>query len=394
MSSFSQKDFVIDNKLGLKVLAGMNMVIHCHHYNARLQRTLEQNHKINGKEIFRNAATITYWELLKELDAVKRPSDKAQFIENLYKFLGFGTLNLSSLEEDRATSSSGHFVEGWNCGALKTKGTVCTMTEGFLEGAIKAMYNLDVEVRETCCANQPGVERCEFQITRNKSGLNFHLAKKNKVCSPARDNSTEALSNIKAETIIDAVMNMPLSGNNEGLIPAFNVYLAHTPQDFYNRVALNFIAEMNKVGFGSIAKEMLVEDAEHCALNTFGGVLESEEWSALVLPMVKEEKDNLFGLVAVANALGWGRCHITEHTPYKTLTLHSSNGYEAYGHIETKGYSDKPQCFMLRGVCAGLMGLVYENGELEDRSGKFLSRESSCLAARAHQCEFKVERDE
>lgn len=394
MSNFSQEDFVINSKLGLKVLAGMNMVIHCHHYNARLQRTLEQNHKINGKKIFRNAASITYWELLKNLEAVKRPSDKTQFIQNIYKFLGFGTINLSSLDEDRASSNSGHYVEGWNCGSLKTKGSVCTMTEGYLEGAIKAMHNLDVEVREICCANQPGIDRCEFQITKRESPHNFHLAKKNKVNSPIRDESTEAFSNIKAGSIIDAVMNMPLSGNNEGLIPAFNVYLAHTPQDFYNRVSLAFIAEMNKVGLGSLAKEMLVEDAEHCALNTFGGVLESEEWSTLVVPMVKEEKDNLFGLVAVANALGWGRCHITEHTPYKTLTLHSSNGYEAYGHIELKGYSDTPQCFMLRGVSAGLMGLVYEKGELEDRSGKYIGKETSCLAAGEHHCEFKVERDE
>ena len=194
--------------------------------------------------------------------------------------------------------------------------------------------------------------------------------------------------NVDTQLIIDTVINMPLEGNNEGLIPAFNVYLAHTPQDFYNLISIKFIKEMEKIGLHEVAKDMLTEDAEHCALNTFGGMLESDEWAALILPMIKDDSDVMAGLISVANALGWGRINIKSLVPNEEMVLTSSNGYEAYGYIELEKYGHTPQCFMLKGISAGLMELLYRKGDFEDRVGEFESEETTCIPKRDSTCTF------
>jgi len=51
---------------------------------------------------------------------------------------------------------------------------------------------------------------------------------------------------------------MPFYGNNKGLIPAFNVYLANTPADFYNLICIRFMESMKKQGLFNTAKNLLL----------------------------------------------------------------------------------------------------------------------------------------
>ncbi|MDA8792358.1 hypothetical protein N9N67_03885 [Bacteriovoracaceae bacterium] len=388
MKLINQNDYTRDESQGLKIIGKKNTVIHCHHYNSRLQRTIEGNTKINGKKIFTKCAAISFYELIENLKEEKNCTNDLQIITDLYSFIGFGTINLSFFDQNKINCGNSHFVEGWKCGSIKTEGPVCRLTEGYLEGAIKSVTGRNVSIKETKCMNQ-GHHQCEFEIENlEQPKYNFQLEKFKDFSFKQNSLSPEATSNIDKKAIVNAVMNMPIEGNNEGLIPAFNVYLAHMPQDFYNLVSIEFVNEMSKIGLAEIAQEMLIEDAENCALNTFGGIWDSEEWAGLIAPMIKEEKDTIFGLVAVANALGWGKINILEHTSFETLTLESSNGYEAHGYIEHSGHSVTPQCFMLQGITAGLMELVYEKGDLEDRSGKYQSEEITCLTKKDKSCLF------
>tara|TARA_R110000868_G_scaffold75979_3_gene218897 strand:+ start:1273 stop:2457 length:1185 start_codon:yes stop_codon:yes gene_type:complete len=391
MSDFNQSDFKRNTMKGLKSIGKHNTVIHCHHYNARLQRTLESNALIDGKLILRSSAAKTYYKILTNLIDQSNKPRTFEMAADLYRFLGFGILDFSKASESIVSASHSHYVQGWNCGSIKMNGTVCRPTEGFIEAAYKAIKGEDVKVQETTCMNQNGEHQCSFNVTKlAEAQYDFSKGKSHSFDTPKASNQAEAQSNIKKELIIETVMGMPLEGNNEGLIPAFNVYLAHTPQDFYNEVSIRFIDEMSANGLDDLATEMLVEDAENCALNTFGGILGSDEWSALIQPMIKEERDRIFGLIAVANALGWGRIAVLEHTAAKSLLLTSQNGYEAYGYIEDKGKSEVSNCHMLRGISSGLMGLVYEQGEIADRCGVYKSIEKSCLTKGDHCCEFHV----
>lgn len=387
------KQSIYDRNLekGLKSIADMNTVIHCHHYNSRLQKTIEGNKRIDGARIIRESAAVVYSSLIENLIQKKSLPKNIEIADYLYSFLGFGKLNFSDINSGIITATDSHYVEGWKCGSVKHKGKVCRMTEGYLEGAFKAINNQDITVEEIECMNEEGVDCCKFKINNIETPVyDFNLSRFSDFEFILEKSTSVMSSNIDMKMVMEAIINMPLEGNNEGLIPAFNVYLAHTPQDFYNLISIKFVQAMSLIGLEDVASEMLTEDAENCALNTFGGILDSEEWAGLVKPMIRDEEDKMFGLVAVANGLGWGRINIKNLVPYERMTLTSSNGYEAYGNIEFQKYCSDSQCFMLKGVSAGLMGLLYGKGDFDDRAGKYESDEKLCLVKKDKICEFFV----
>ena len=86
---------------------------------------------------------------------------------------------------------------------------------------------------------------------------------------PQREQKFAHSPNIDEQKIVDALVAMPLHGNAEGLIPAFGVYLANMPADYYNLVCIRFVEAMYKARRGRAAKRMLVSDGEICAMNSF-----------------------------------------------------------------------------------------------------------------------------
>jgi hypothetical protein len=120
--------------------------------------------------------------------------------------------------------------------------------------------------------------------------------------------------------------------------------------------------------------------------------MSSPEWDGLVGPMLTDTPDKLYGIVAVSNALGWGNWYVTSHDPGEALRIESVNGYEALGYRELRGGAPDPQCFMLRGVAAGIMGLVYGTGTIAERFGTYVSSESDCICCERPTCSFEVHR--
>jgi hypothetical protein len=137
---FSYSDLEIDHAKGLKVLLGQNLVIHCHHYNARLQKTIESNKLINGQAIIKDAGKKVFFNMLSNYFDKNSATKNKQVVSDLYEFLGFGRLNLDRVNEHIVTSDSSHYAEGWNCGSIFKEGKVCSFTEGYLSGALSALY--------------------------------------------------------------------------------------------------------------------------------------------------------------------------------------------------------------------------------------------------------------
>jgi len=373
----------------LRVKFDSNVVIHCHHYNARIQNTVEQDKTINGKEIIYLTAKEVYHDLVFAACHSNVKFKSTQLISDLYSYLGFGILEFSDSSPETVRSSSSHFVEGWRCGTVKRSGSVCTMTEGYLAGALSAISGKNCEVHEEQCMND-GHKACVFKINERPTEKISVPKKVQTVDFDIPISHHESVSNIDKELVINAVQSMDIIGNAFGLIPAFNVYLANTPQDFYNLVSIRYLEAMEKNGKGRIAKDLLIEDAEYCALNTFYGILNSDEWSGLVAPVVKEPRDNIYGLVSIANEFGGGKLSFLSHESESQLSLISYNGYEAYGYITQKGYSQMPQCYMITGVSSGLMSLIYRPEDLSNRTGSYHTIEKHCLCCRDAFCLFEV----
>jgi len=374
-----------------RVIAGKEIILHCHHYNSRIQSTIEGTPQVDGKKIFSQAAEATFTE---HVASALRPEDsvaqKWEVAGALYGHLGYGRLDFSSIDSGIVTAPSSHFVEGWSAGFGQRKTPVCTFTEGFLAGALHAITGESAQFVERECMIG-GAKACRFERVNGRNDP-VHGLSKQSFAHTQKKKTFDGPANVDAAKIVSALVGMPIHGNDEGLIPAFGVYLANTPADFYNLASIRFIEEMERHGLGKTARRLLVSDAETCAMNTFRGIMSSPEWAGLVQPMIQKESDNLFGIVAVSNALGWGNWHVDTFQPGRVLRIESLNGYEAYGFRELRGTSQSPQCFMLCGVAAGIMALVFGKGTVEDRIGSYGSSESECICCDKPSCVFTVEK--
>jgi len=369
-------------------VVGEELIIHCHHYNSKLQHTIEGAAKIDGKHIITSSAQAAFAAFLSR---AVRPTDstveKYAVASALYAYLGFGMLDLSKLEHGEVTASASHFVEGWRSGFPQRSTPVCTFTEGYLQAAARVAGERSVRVRETRCMMQ-GHPNCRFEISDGAREPDYVIERRPYSVPPSTVPEYVRSPNIDEQKIYEALIEMPIHGDPQGVIPAFNVYLANMPALFYNLISIRFVEEMSRVGLGDTARQLLKYDAETCGLNTFRGIMNSAEWDGLIAPMVRQEEDKLFGIIAVSNALGWGNWHCLAHEPGASLSMEARNGYEALGYRELRASTKEPVCLMLTGVSAGIMGLVYGEGPVPERMGQFASDEANCIGCDQASCRF------
>jgi predicted hydrocarbon binding protein len=212
---------------------------------------------------------------------------------------------------------------------------------------------------------------------------------------------------IRERVIVEAVSGLPLGGNEEGLIPAFGLYLTKHSADYYNRISFGLLHEFIRQApdLAEDARELLVEAGHVCAFNTFGGIMTSVEWDAVVRPMIESREDWIRGMVAVVNALGWGRWEVQSIAPGERLVVRIHDSYEATGFVRDYPRAEAPRCFLAAGGVGGLMNLVYQ-GDVTARPTfteayylevfrdprSFRARETRCLAMGDPYCEIVAER--
>ena len=107
------------------------------------------------------------------------------------------------------------------------------------------------------------------------------------------------------------------------------------------------------------SNEYLLYNAAHeCGYHTGYGIITSDEWDAVVNPMVeKAPEDILYGAFAVFTAWGWADSEIVELVPGEKMVVRAYDYYEA--DIAKYGASKKMSAYMIAGVCAAFMELAY-----------------------------------
>ncbi len=194
---------------------------------------------------------------------------------------------------------------------------------------------------------------------------------------------------IDGDKIIHAVMEGSRIRDAKGIIPLFGVYLSIFFTEYYNRLSFEFEGKMGDRG--DSAADLLVHAAQECGYATFHGIRTSWEWEQLVSPMVEHREDQLIGFTAVALAFGWGDMTVTRLLPEEELVIRVTDSYEASGYLETRGRASSGKCYMLRGVTAAFMDLLY--GEpYPDGLADFTAKETLCRAKGDARCEFVAKR--
>ncbi|MFZ5995392.1 MAG: V4R domain-containing protein [Thermodesulfobacteriota bacterium] len=165
-----------DPNLNIMKLDGVMVSLHCHHYNCGLVKALEEIAEINAVEVFVRAAAEEFYlnfnNYILSLGKDKTDRDKLEATAELYRFMGFGRIDVSRLNESggRAYADSSYYVVGWLAKYGRRQTPVCHLTRGFLAGILAAIYGGTVDkykVEENHCMIT-GCDRCEFTVSVNK----------------------------------------------------------------------------------------------------------------------------------------------------------------------------------------------------------------------------------
>jgi hypothetical protein len=162
---------------------------------------------------------------------------------------------------------------------------------------------------------------------------------------------------IDRKKIIDQMSQIEILPDSNGIIEGFNVLVNQLPTSFWN----SFSERLTSKASGDLleAKEYMLYNAAHeCGYHTGYGIITSDEWNAVVKPMIeKEPEDILHGAFSVFSAWGWADAEIIELVPGKKMVVKAYDYYES--DIVKYGASRKMSAYMIAGVCAAFMELAY-----------------------------------
>lgn len=187
---------------------------------------------------------------------------------------------------------------------------------------------------------------------------------------------------IDRHKIIESLSKVEVVGNDDGLIPQFGVYVNMLPAKFWSAFADRLVHQVGE-DLLEAAEWLLVNAAQECGYHTGYGIITSDEWKAVVQPMIeKVPEDILHGAFAVFTAWGWAKSEIVELIPNEKMVVRAYDYYES--DVVTYGKRKRPCAYMIRGVAAAFMDLAY-GGEY-DPTGRTGLRTFKCVQTKGIEC--------
>ena len=177
---------------------------------------------------------------------------------------------------------------------------------------------------------------------------------------------------IDREKAISELAQIKVKGNDEGLIPAFGVLIQFLPANFWN----TFTEKILDAAGDKYCTEVevgLERAAAECGYHTGWGIINSEEFKAIIGPMIEKTPDDvLHGAYAVFSAWGWAKCEIIELIPGQKKVLRAYEYYEA--KIAETHQVNNYCAYMIKGVSRAFMDIAY-GGKYPQGFDKFKCRQ-------------------
>ncbi|MCP4697315.1 MAG: hypothetical protein GY862_10750 [Gammaproteobacteria bacterium] len=346
----------VEHKGGQTLIGGLNRVYHCNHYNAHLQMSVLMSEGIPEHEpqrLLKDAATPL-------VSLLKQRGYKQSDLLTEFSFCGFGKLR--QIDETAWETPSSHYGESIYAHGKPKK--TCFFNTGYVQGVSEH------ESEETACqCLDASADR--YEVSDAAAPMDNYLQHD----FPLREDVPERFgfeecadfnTPVEEGQVIEAVAGLPLFGkfgpHDTGLIDAFGVVLTNHFADYYNRISYETFFAMKNAGIPvDDVKDTFIQSGHVCAFNTFGGIMSSPEWYAVVEPSCKTREDWFHGMVAVINALGWGTYRIERLTAEKELVVRIYNSYEGVGYRHIYPQSDDKQLsFLAMGATLGLVHLLWK----------------------------------
>ena len=391
------------------------MIFHCNHYNYWLQKNLLINPDFGMENAIKDAAAVQGYvtaQAAAREQSLQEPSSILKAAADQYAQQGFGNLIMDGLSKEGGvvkapTSHYGQCLFS-ACGGEFSQAQNL-FDQGFAAGAAAAAYGLEAgsfeASLETC--HSLGDAEGRFILSAREADPSFfsQCGEGKSAVKPQPPEGPWQDTTIDEPGIHQALSGLDFSGNEEGLIPRFGVMLTDHYANFYNRISFHFLQVLRDTGMRDLAEELLVEAGHRCAFNTFGGIMISAEWKAVIEPMCKTPEDWVHGIVAVVNTFGWGTWRVRELSP-EHLVLRIYDDYESRGYQGMYGRADHPICFLASGGAAGIMNLVY-TGQIAnaptldnnfylsifEASNRYVAKQTHCMAMGEAYTEIHVERE-
>lgn len=362
---------------GALLLGGEPHVAHCHYYNHFLQTSIEDAEALYPVEevlvwTAQEIAHNLFQNLFKQSNIADIGQRKA-LVEAVYMHCGYGRVSLSDISAEGGEISTPYEHYAYTYAATfpprpKGKRGVAYFSQGYLAGAIEAIYDLplgSIGSEQTACLTQgDSVVQWRFyrlaQLLPLRPSVGEGASQVGELVQPLD-------TRVPAVQVRDAVLGLPLPPNPEtGLIEAFGVVLTFIPGNYYAILSERHMQRMIQAAGEEIRPlvlDMLIESGHVCAFNTLGGIMQSAEWDAVVGPYLDKPEDWLYGIAAILPALGWGIVGCIDKPSARQWDICLTNWYETSAIAAFSG--ERPALDhspFARGLFAGIMALVYKAG--------------------------------
>jgi hypothetical protein len=383
---FDINKYAFDQEHNYLEVGGEAMIFHCHHYMTNLQRTILDADYIESALFLIGSAADALYSQLSNLCQGLSVDESKKMAQEIYKTFGYGLIDLSAMNENglELKTTKSFFSKTWALKYGKSEKPVDYYTAGFLAAAYAVIFHKNLQnvhtEQITCMAcgdayNSFVVQegKCNFATYPQKQPIHFKEVPKVSLNWEHEELITNAFLGAHATMV----------GNEEGLIPAFRVYLVRTQSDYVNRLQFEFAKAMTEVAgeYGeTLAGELLMEAGHACGFFTYGGIMNSPEWEGAVKPYLKTKEDWIKGLAAIVNTMGWGYHTAVELSEQKAV-FRNYNDFEDLSYMRMYGTNNHPIHWANSGGFTGLMQLVYNtdivNGEIVETEEGFRAMRKS-----------------
>jgi len=187
---------------------------------------------------------------------------------------------------------------------------------------------------------------------------------------------------IDRKRVIESLSKLEVSGDENGMIRGFNVLVNQFPARFWNSFS-DRLTRRVPADLLEAAEYLLINAAHECGYHTGYGIITSDEWNAVVAPMITKAPDDvLHGAFAVFSAWGWAKSEVVHLVGAERMVVRAYDYYES--DSVAIGDAARPCAYMIRGVCAAFMDLAY--GGPYDASGKTGLRTFQCEQTKGIEC--------
>ena len=160
---------------------------------------------------------------------------------------------------------------------------------------------------------------------------------------------------VMRDTVVKSLAKINVQGDENGLIPEYDVLVNLLPVSLLNTFSERMMAAA-PAEKKAVVEDGLVRAAYECGYHTGCGIITSDIFNDVVLPMVTEgEKDILRGAYAAFTAWGWAKSGIVQLKEGEKMVIRANDYYEA------EGQGEGLRAYMIRGLCQAFFELTYSD---------------------------------